>query len=220
MIRRVFLAFALILLSGAAASAEAPRSLAWTDLLPGDEAPVDPLAGLTMNQRIEMRLIAAARKRQELGFVKDDDRGKLAERNLTRKLKDEGLNVEGLLARFAVFQDAVMVRNRTANAGLDKRTVRLPGHVLPLTVSDAGVTEFLLVPYVGACIHVPPPPPNQIVVVRTKEPFEAVGVFATVWVTGRLSVEAATRKLSLVDGTAAVPSTYAMDAARVERRDD
>ncbi len=220
MIRRSLIALAFLLLGGPAAVAEAPRSIAWKDLLPKEAALVDPLAHLAVNQRIEMRLVAAARKQQELGLVKDGDSGKLAERNLTRKLRDQGLDVEALLVRFAVFQAKVMERNRMVDADLDTHRVRLSGHMLPLTSSGDGVTEFLLVPFVGACIHMPPPPPNQVVVVRTREPFKDAGRFATVRVTGRLTAEAAARTLSLVDGTGPVPSAYAMDAERVELNRD
>lgn len=46
---------------------------------------------------------------------------------------------------------------------LDGIEAKLPGYIVPLEISEAGlVTEFLLVPYYGACIHVPPPPSNQI----------------------------------------------------------
>lgn len=46
---------------------------------------------------------------------------------------------------------------------VDGKTVKVPGFMVPLEDGADGVTEFLLVPYFGACIHVPPPPPNQIV---------------------------------------------------------
>jgi uncharacterized protein len=42
----------------------------------------------------------------------------------------------------------------------------VPGFMVPLEDDLNQVTEFLLVPYAGACIHVPPPPPNQIVYVK------------------------------------------------------
>lgn len=62
--------------------------------------------------------------------------------------------------------------------------VRLPGYVVPLEFQGAGVTTFLLVPYIGACIHVPPPPANQLVLVTTQEPQSFNGLFEPVWVTG------------------------------------
>jgi len=74
-------------------------------------------------------------------------------------------------------------------AELDGRQVRLPGFVVPLDLDASAITEFLLVPYFGACIHVPPPPANQIVLVRTRPsgPYEG-GLFDTVWVAGRMHV--------------------------------
>lgn len=74
-------------------------------------------------------------------------------------------------------------------ADLDDRPVRLPGFVVPLEMDATAMTEFLLVPYLGACIHVPPPPANQIVLVRTRAsgPYEG-GLFDTVWVVGRMRV--------------------------------
>lgn len=72
---------------------------------------------------------------------------------------------------------------------LDGRQVRLPGFVVPLELDASAITEFLLVPYFGACIHVPPPPANQIVLVTTRpsRPY-AGGLFDTVWVVGRMRV--------------------------------
>ncbi len=74
-------------------------------------------------------------------------------------------------------------------AELDGRQVRLPGFVVPLELDASAITELLLVPYFGACIHVPPPPANQIVLVTTRpsRPYEG-GLFDTVWVVGRMRV--------------------------------
>jgi hypothetical protein len=67
--------------------------------------------------------------------------------------------------------------------------VRLPGYVVPLDFDGSKVTGFLLVPYMGACIHVPPPPPNQIVYVHTKEPIEVDEIFEAVYATGRFEAD-------------------------------
>lgn len=76
------------------------------------------------------------------------------------------------------------------------KRVRLPGFVVPLDFEGAGVKRFLLVPYVGACIHVPPPPPNQIVYVETPKPYEGAGLFDAVWVTGTFSTMAVATELA------------------------
>ena len=58
------------------------------------------------------------------------------------------------------------------------------GFVVPLVFDQTEVNEFLLVPFVGACIHVPPPPPNQMILVRSHEPVEIGGLYDPVCVTG------------------------------------
>ena len=66
--------------------------------------------------------------------------------------------------------------------------VKVPGFVVPLTMSALGhVGEFLLVPYFGACIHVPPPPPNQIVYVKLDRPVKVKTIFEPYWVSGVLT---------------------------------
>lgn len=64
------------------------------------------------------------------------------------------------------------------------KTVRLPGFIVPIAFSGTAVKAFVLVPYVGACVHVPPPPANQLVFVTTEEPYESKGLFEPVTVTG------------------------------------
>ena len=64
------------------------------------------------------------------------------------------------------------------------QNVRIPGYIVPSDYSGTGVKAFMLVPLVGACVHVPPPPANQRVFVTTEKPFESTGLFEAVQVTG------------------------------------
>ncbi len=93
---------------------------------------------------------------------------------------------------------------------LDGQHVVLGGYVVPLDFDTTQVVEFLLVPFVGACIHVPPPPPNQIVLVRATKPFAVSGPFDPVYVTGTIKVSAAKTDLADVG--------YAIEAQSVEMR--
>lgn len=70
------------------------------------------------------------------------------------------------------------------NEDLNGAYIRMPGFIIPFDVSAEGVTSFMLVPYVGACIHTPPPPANQLVVVNTKRPWPSDQLWDPVWVTG------------------------------------
>ena len=74
---------------------------------------------------------------------------------------------------------------------LDGQHIKLPGFVVPLEGDGTAVSEFLLVPYYGACIHVPPPPANQTVYVKVpKKDAKIREAFDTVWVTGIISAKA------------------------------
>jgi len=73
---------------------------------------------------------------------------------------------------------------------MDGRSGRIPGFVVPLkTTQDMRILEFFLVPYYGACIHVPPPPPNQIIHVKYKKGFKLEALYDPVWIEGTLMIE-------------------------------
>jgi len=73
---------------------------------------------------------------------------------------------------------------------LDGKTVRVPGFIVPLDDFAEEVTEFLLVPYFGACVHVPPPPPNQMVYITMKGGKKhKIGWWDPVYIEGTLSIE-------------------------------
>lgn len=69
---------------------------------------------------------------------------------------------------------------------LDGARIRIPGFVIPLERAGGKVSEFLLVPYFGACIHTPPPPSNQIIHVRAAKPAISMRTMDTMWVSGTL----------------------------------
>ncbi|MBT1451710.1 DUF3299 domain-containing protein [Glaciecola sp. XM2] len=72
---------------------------------------------------------------------------------------------------------------------LNGEKVKIPGFVVPLEGNGDLITEFLLVPYFGACVHVPPPPSNQIVYVIFSEGVPIDNLYDAVWVTGELSTD-------------------------------
>lgn len=75
------------------------------------------------------------------------------------------------------------------NELLDGAYIRMPGYILPLEISAKGVTDFILVPYVGACIHTPPPPPNQLVFATAKNPWPDDKLWDPVWVVGTMRTQ-------------------------------
>ncbi|WP_423893630.1 DUF3299 domain-containing protein [Candidatus Pelagadaptatus aseana] len=92
---------------------------------------------------------------------------------------------------------------------LDGKTVRIPGFIVPLEFNDDEViTEFFLVPFFGACIHVPPPPPNQIIHVTSQEGLKLTALYDPFWISGILSA-------SLKENDMAT-SAYAIDMMNYE----
>ena len=93
-------------------------------------------------------------------------------------------------------------------AELDGAYIKMPGFMLPLDYTERGrVRAFLLVPYYGACIHVPPPPANQLVLVTTAKPYENDSLFEPVTVTGMFGTASTSTQLAEIG--------YALSADRI-----
>ncbi len=91
---------------------------------------------------------------------------------------------------------------------LDKQHIKLPGYIVPVDVDDEQkMSTFFLVPYFGACIHVPPPPPNQIVYVTLKEPIPMTDIYDAFWIEGTLHVEMIQKEIAA--------SAYRIEADKV-----
>ena len=102
---------------------------------------------------------------------------------------------------------AVMYSTKTV-AAFDGKAIRLGGYPVPLETDSQGrSTLFFLVPYPGACIHVPPPPPNQLVLVRYPQGIELEDIYAPLWVSGTLKIEQVSNELA--------DAAYAMQADAV-----
>jgi hypothetical protein len=81
---------------------------------------------------------------------------------------------------------AMQLQGSAIRTDLDGRRIRIAGYVTPVGFDDAKVTDFLLVPFLGACIHVPPPPANQIVFVGGVSGLLVEDMYEPIWVTGTL----------------------------------
>ncbi|MCE2873675.1 MAG: DUF3299 domain-containing protein [Xanthomonadales bacterium] len=104
---------------------------------------------------------------------------------------------------------AQQVMDFSVNKALDGALIKIPGFIVPLDVGKDGlVTDFFLVPYFGACIHVPPPPPNQIVHVRISKGIALDSIYEAYWITGRMKVVNKSTRLGA--------SAYQLAASNVE----
>lgn len=73
---------------------------------------------------------------------------------------------------------------------MSDKPVRIPGFIVPLEFDDEQtITQFFLVPFFGACVHVPPPPPNQIIMVYYPEGLKVEALYDPVWIMGVLETK-------------------------------
>jgi len=109
------------------------------------------------------------------------------------ELSDDDPRAQELLEKLlALWKEAPVV------PALEGQRIKLPGFVVPLEMDTQKIDQFLLVPYYGACIHVPPPPANQTVHVVTRKGRAFEGeLFDTVWVTGTMRVERLESELAI-----------------------
>ncbi|MGL5948211.1 MAG: DUF3299 domain-containing protein [Aeromonas sp.] len=96
-------------------------------------------------------------------------------------------------------------------AALNGQRVKIPGFAVPIEGDAKQVTAFLLVPYFGACTHVPPPPTNQIIYVRYPQGAKVQELWDAIWVEGVLSTESSRHELG--------NTSYALTATRVSMYD-
>ena len=98
--------------------------------------------------------------------------------------------------------------NAPTDNAIDGQTVRIAGYLVPLDETPAGLKQFLLVPYFGACIHTPPPPSNQIIDVTPAKPAKDLRAMDAVWVSGTVK--------ALRSDTYMGASSYRMEAMKIE----
>ena len=216
---RLILVLSLVMpLSGIPAQAGDARELGWEDLVPAGQNFDDPFAALEQDQLYNLSIVARYRQQP----VGEQSVAAWLEAEVERaeaELEEAGIDIDGLLARRAEIAEKRRARAQATNTELDGATIRMPGYMLPLEFEGKGVTEFLLVPWVGACIHTPPPPPNQIVHVTLDEghAFESSTGFEPVWIEGQMQTRRSTQNLYLADGSSDIDIGYRLQAKRVER---
>ena len=209
------LGLVLCLVYVAGASAADVREIGWQDLIPPRNYD-DPFEALTEDQLYDLGTIVRTRE-----FYKSSPSSvteEMLERaeTLEKELDQQGIDVDGLLARRDEIAEKRRAQAKSVVEELNGENIRMPGYVLPIEFDGQKVTEFFLVPYVGACIHVPPPPPNQMVYVSSNAGIETKGLFDPVWVEGTISTEGATSPYASFDGTLDISAGYTMQANDIE----
>ncbi|HMW48578.1 MAG TPA: DUF3299 domain-containing protein [Cellvibrionaceae bacterium] len=176
-------------------AASAVRTLEWEELMPAED-----LALLEAMEPIDHANMSASE------LAKDEQprantlkpAGTISQFEETKQMADK---------KNRTWQDA-LVSTRT-RPELNQQKVKIAGYIVPLEYNaEQLLTEFFLVPYFGACIHVPPPPPNQIIYVRLPKGLPPPDIYTPFWLQGTLKIETKENDLGV--------SSYSLDATSVE----
>lgn len=203
-----------------AAFAERATPLKWEMLIP----PAEPLANfpselpLEQQEAIRSFLYWKGHPSGELSgeyALQRDEAKKMADAE-REKLARQGVDLDALYEKYVAWATEVERRGTLTEKRLDGEQVAIAGYLLPLDFDPNGTTEFLLVPYFGACIHEPPPPPNQVVYVKASAPYAAKSLFEAVTISGTMRVKPNRKDLSFVDGSSAVASEYVLEGESIE----
>ena len=203
------LLFTLLLAVGRPALAL--ETIGWEGLVPPLDESLNPYLRLSEEQQGSLYDLWMVRQGEIGGSKALEDLEKKALDNLAAS----GIDADIVLRELNVFLATAEENNSKLVQGLNGKDVRIPGYVLPTEFSGDKVVEFLLVPYVGACVHSPAPPANQMVHVMVDEGFASEGLFAPVWVTGKMKTSMSTQSLSLIDGTTEVEAGYQIKASDI-----
>lgn len=209
---RILLCFWVALFSTHVLAVE-PKDISWQTLAPPAAKIENPFQHLTAEQLDGLRQILRSEAKAEQS---NDPEARTKAMGLRKQLNESGLDVDRLFAaRLAIMEQRVAAASGV-NEALIGTTVRLPGYVLPLEFENGKAIEFLLVPTVGACIHTPPPPANQVVHVLYPAGIEVNRLFAPVIISGTMAGQSSVQTVGYADGQAPVSVSYAMRPDRVD----
>ena len=209
---RLFATAAVLCGLAAPGFAEEPKVIGWDDLAPAPIEYDNPFSELSPEQLDGLRKLLRFQQAGE-----SDGRGSPEEAAALRaKLEADGLDIEGLFEQRRIIMETRQKIATATNDELIGQSVRIPGYLLPLEIKEQKAVEFILVPTVGACIHTPTPPANQMVHVHYPDGFAIKVLYTPIWISGELLAETKVETVRYVDGETRVEMSYAMEAASVE----
>lgn len=214
--KRVKLTTSLLLLATVAfaTGSFATETIDWRALAPPVDYSLDPLQGLSPDLQDSLYDLWMIRERKADGSIANELEE--IENEAIVALENADIDIEKTLQELIAFNKLLEANDLKLVEELNGKEVRIPGYMLPTEFSSTRIVEFLLVPYVGACVHTPPPPLNQMVHVSTDTDIEVDGLFTPVWVTGRISTEAITQEVEFNDGVSELEVGYSIVAVEIQ----
>ena len=211
--------FALIaLLFGLTSLVQAaePIQIGWQDLQGKVEPYADPFSDLTEDQLYNLSVYGRISEMKRLypSYEITEEMNKEAEEAKAQLIKEK-VDIDYMFEQRDIIMQKRMKAALVTNDLLANKEIEMSGYMLALEFDNGLVTEFLLVPTIGACSHKPIPPANQLIFVKADKAIEAGSPFMPVKVTGTLRITPEVKELYLVDGKKEIHMAYSLDNTKV-----
>ncbi|MBG6145703.1 hypothetical protein IWQ51_003847 [Labrenzia sp. EL_142] len=210
---------AIATLFAAAAAVAEPRQITFSELPdPAKQRFEDPFRDMENKVLEQLRTAVRLETRLSAGDVAEQSRPRLEQKATAARdaVKAAGYDVERLLSLRWVVAEHRKAAVLETNPDLDGAEVSLTGYLIPAGANDNGTQLAYLVPKVGMCSHIPPPPPNQLVRLRLPETVHQKSLYVPIRATGVLSNEASESTIYILDGETRMMSRWTMRVTDVE----
>ena len=211
--------FVAAVLAATQATAE-PEAIEFPDLAdPFAFAFEDPYEAMGVDMLNELKVLVQLDQKLSGSDLDEQTRPRLEARRTAaqEKLEANGHNVDVLLEqRWDVARKRQTARMAT-NPIFDGVEVSISGYIIPGPQAADGSGFGYLVPQVGMCSHLPPPPPNQLVRVRLRADQQVGSLYTPVRVSGLLRAEPGDETIFILDGEARMLSGWTLEADTVNR---
>jgi nickel/cobalt transporter (NicO) family protein len=197
------------------ASVQDLQTVTWEDLQPSSSTTIEK----AYEQLPEAQLMEFAElvRRQDDVKLHNRPEDQAEADRLRESLTRQGVDVDTLRQQVDRARAYQWEQATQTNAAIEDQAVKIMGYLLPIEQNALGqVQRFLLVPFVGACMHVPPPPPNQVIYVEPETPIDDPGLFAKVWLEGTIRQQPSSHVIFRVDGDQQVDVSYALELSAIE----
>lgn len=203
----------LVTLLFISSQANSSQAISWQDLSPEISYTIE-FPELTKTQiKLFYKLTSYHDKMKESELTAEESKDFITKSNA---LNQTGVDTKLLLS---LRDESIEMQKRLSTAiqdDLDLKQIRIAGFVVPIELDGMMTTEFLLVPTAGACIHTPPPPASQTIVVSFEKGFPFESLYTPVWVTGDIKADREQIGIYLSDGDTEIAVGYSMNASNIQ----
>lgn len=213
--RKLILSVILSIVSTSALTTELSYTY-WEELRPNIETIEDPFKYLNVNQLDDLAYVAKYIQVQNSPEQSASEELTTEYLQSKKRLEQAGVDIEKLLSIREQITQQRRVLATQANTEIINNVHRVPGYITPIDFQGQKVTKFIFVPTAGACIHTPPPPANQMILVDYPQGIEVNSLSTPMWIQGKLLTENSTLDINYVDGESEVSTIYSMQASKVD----